>query len=109
MAHQKPTRTETVDELLSLLADRLCRATLDYFRNSSEDTATVETLANELSTSDTGDHERVTIQLHHDVLPRLAAADAVEYDESTNTVRYLGHAELEAMLDGVRTATQRVD
>lgn len=108
MPCQKSTRAETIDELLSLLANSHCRATLDYFQDSSEDTATVETLATELS-SDAGDHEHVAVRLHHDVLPRLAAADVVTYDGSTGTVRYLGHTELEAMLDGVRAATQRVD
>ncbi|WP_121821506.1 DUF7344 domain-containing protein [Halostella salina] len=54
-----------------------------------------------------GHEDRVATALHHVHLPRLAAEGVVSYDESDDTVRYLGSAELERLLDAARE-TDRV-
>lgn len=106
---QEPAQSETVDELLSLLANSDCRTTLAHFRDSSDDEVTLESLANELRGRVADDQARVAQRLHHEALPKLDAVDAVEYDAGSNTVRYRGHDGLETMLDGVQEATRRMD
>lgn len=101
MNQYQSTHAETVDELLTLLADQHCRATLSYFRDTPGDVASVEDLADEISKEDHGGADQVALRLHHSVLPRLAAADVVAYDARSRTVRYHGHSELETLADRV--------
>ncbi len=42
--------------------------------------------------------ERLVALLHHQHLPKLAAADIVEYDTRSSTVRYLGCSLTETVL-----------
>lgn len=100
MNQQQPAHPGTVDELLSILANQHCRATLAYFQDI-EDVASVSTLADEINKQDHGGAEQVAHQLHHSVLPRLADAGAIDYDPRSKTARYRGHAELESLLDGI--------
>lgn len=106
MAHQHSTHPDTIDELLTLLANKYCRSTVAYFRDSSEAVASVEDIANEMSEKDRRGADQVGLQLHHSVLPRLADAGTLTYDPKTNTVRYRGHAKLEALLDGIQNVTR---
>lgn len=102
MNQQHQPQAERLDELLTLLANQHCRDTLSYFRDAPNDIVSVEELANELSTEDQRETERVTIQLHHSVLPRLADTTAVDYDARSHTVRYRGHSGLETLLDNIK-------
>lgn len=102
MNQHHSTRSKSLDELLSLLADCHCRATLQYFRESGKNVASVQDLANEISKKDHGGTERVTIQLQHSVLPRLADADVVDYDARSRTIRYYGRSELEGLSECIR-------
>lgn len=104
MDHQQPTHPGTTDELLTLLSDEYCRATIDYCRDSSEDVVSIGDIADELGRKGHSGADRIALQLHHSILPRLADADVVNYDAETNTTRYRGHAELEALLDGIQRA-----
>lgn len=106
MAHQHSTHPDTIDKLLTLLANKYCRSTVTYFRDSSEDVASVEDIANEMSKKDQRGADRFGLQLHHSVLPRLVDAGVLTYDAKTNTVLYRGHAEPEALLDGIQNATR---
>ena len=101
-----PFHAETLDELLAILANEDCRATLEQFRRTSEETVPVEDLADELCRDDERDPDRFAVRLHHSVLPRLADVGVLEYDARSETVRYRGHDELEALLDAVRNATE---
>lgn len=99
MAHQQPTDPSRKDDLYRLLATRHRRATLAYFDESSSDVASVEEIADAIS--DCGGTEQAMIQLHHYALPRLDAADVVDYDTRSNTVRYHGHPDLESVRERV--------
>lgn len=101
MNQYQSSQSNPLDELLPLLADQHCRATLSYFRDSPEDVTPVLNLANEISKEDHGGTEQIVLDLHHSVLPRLADADAVDYDARSQTIRYRGHTELETLLDSI--------
>lgn len=97
MAHQHSLTPEKKDELLTILANHHCRAILSDFQYSSDDVASVQDLANEISKQAHGGTEQVTIQLHHSALPRLADAGVIDYDSRSKTVRYQGHPKLEQL------------
>lgn len=107
--HQRPNPPDALDELLGLLADGRCRATVSCLRASEDDTATVAHLASELNARGHGPAEQAAVQLHHSILPRFADADVVEYDTENNTARYQGHDELETLLDGIMEPNPRTD
>lgn len=96
MGNKRTLHPEAKDELLTVLADHRRRAVLAYFRNSSDDVASVQDLANELKKHDhRGDQP--TLTLLHSVLPRLANADVIDYDGRSDAVRYRGDDELERL------------
>lgn len=95
MAHYQSPDSERIDELYDLLANRHRRAVLAYFREASSEVASVSDIAEEIS--DYGGEERARLQLHHYALPRLDAADVVEYDARSNTVRYRGHPNVDLL------------
>lgn len=104
MDNPQTPHDESVDDLLRILANEHCRATLWYFRDASDDVTSVRELAAEIRKRDHGRTEQIASKLHHSVLPRLADIGVVEYDPQSNTVRYNGHSELEALLDGITAA-----
>ena len=106
MDSQHPMHTDTVDELLGILANKNCRATLAYFRRKPDAALHVRSLANELSRTDTLPPDKLASRLHRGVLPRLDAVGFIEYNKRTNTARYDGHGELEELFDAVQTVVQ---
>lgn len=98
MNHQNSPRHDEVDDLLTVLTDEHCRATLSHFEETAAATATVGDLADEISTQLGSDPERVAIRLHHATLPRLDDAGIVDYGPRSNTARYRGHSELESLM-----------
>lgn len=109
MDHQQATHTETVDQLLSLLANSRCRAAVTYIRAESTDVFPVGDIANELGTQFDEEVDQVTIQLHHSILPKLADAGVVNYDAQSKTVQYRGHSELESLLDSLQNVSQQME
>lgn len=99
MAHQQPTDPSRKDDLFRLLATRHRRATLAYFHESSSNVASVEEIVDAIN--DCGGAEQAVIQLHHYALPRLDAANVVDYDTRSNAVRYHGHPDLESLQESV--------
>lgn len=89
-----PTPEQT-DTLLSTLSNPHCRSVLSYFKNATEESASLDGVATALTHRDTADENQVAIQLHHSILPKLEATGIIEYDARTNTVRYHGHPRLE--------------
>ncbi|QFU83711.1 DUF7344 domain-containing protein [Natronorubrum aibiense] len=96
-ASQSPSET---DVALELLADRQRRAVLEYLCDH-EDETTLSDLAEYVALENrdessgalaaTGDalfgtRRRVELSLRHVHLPKLAAADAIDYDTDTNAV-----------------------
>lgn len=99
MSQPKSPDHERIDDLHNLLANRHSRATLLYFRESSSEVASVSEIAEEIS--DQGGEEHARIQLHHYALPRLDAADVVDYDPRSNTARYRGHSDLDVLKQNI--------
>ncbi|WP_090310740.1 DUF7344 domain-containing protein [Natronorubrum texcoconense] len=92
--------TDETGRAFDLLADRRRRAVLEYLADRDEpvslgDLADHVTLAEQGQTRGTiagcgdallGTRRRVRISLRHHHVPKLAAADAVEFDPEANTV-----------------------
>jgi hypothetical protein len=90
-------RTETslgdsrLDDLFEALADSRRRLVVQYFLRSSADAATVTDLARYVADRTPDEEfETVAVALHHKDVSKLDEADLVEYDDQTETVRYVG-------------------
>lgn len=94
------SRADAVDTAMDLLANRRRRAILDSLEESGG-SATLTELAVEIAVQEAGsepnvisdhgdvsarDRRAVRISLHHTHIPKLAAAEAVDYDSATETV-----------------------
>ncbi|WP_134669288.1 DUF7344 domain-containing protein [Halorussus marinus] len=101
----------SLDDLLRLLANRRCRYVLYCLDEADRTVLGLDELADRVvcrecewddaAGTDTSAHRRtVTIELHHNHLPRLAAAGAIDYDARTRTVRNRRHASLAEWIDG---------
>ena len=95
MTQQRSPDSGRIDYLYSLRANRHRRATLQYFRESSSDVASLDDIVE--ATSVSGDEKYARTQLHHYALPRLDAADVVDYDARSTTIRYRGHPDWDAL------------
>ncbi|MDF9746693.1 DUF7344 domain-containing protein [Natrinema salsiterrestre] len=82
-----------VDEVIRLLANVHARNAVVYLHDHPA--ATLDELADALTAAAASadetiatpsDRDRVLIRLHHDILPRLADLDFIEFDSETNTV-----------------------
>lgn len=89
----------TLDEMLKILSNTHRRAILWHFQQSPEDVTTTGHLAKIIARQEGMEVDQTVIQLRHSTLPRLEDAGVIDYDPMSNTVRYLGHSGLEALLD----------
>ena len=94
-------------ELLSVLANQHCRFVVRYFRDASEDDASVEELSTTFVRENDGDEDQAALHLHHTALPKLSDVGVVDYDARSKTVRYHGHSELEDVLDSMDSESKR--
>lgn len=87
------------NRLHSVLANENRRYVLDYFEDSTDQTATLSDLADYLVARhpepENWSRERARIRLHHVDVPKLEAAGLLDYDARSRTVRYRGHSGLE--------------
>ncbi|MFC6767293.1 DUF7344 domain-containing protein [Natrinema soli] len=94
------SRADAVDTVMDLLANRRRRAVLQYLEEV-DGSATLTELAVEIAAQEAGsepnaisdhgaisarDRRAVRISLHHTHIPKLAAAEAIDYDTATETV-----------------------
>lgn len=90
---------KTLNQLLSALSHEDARGALTYFRETSENVASLNVLAEYIANSqngcDTSSAERIAIYLHHAGLPKLAEAGVLDYDPRSKTVRCWDHPLLE--------------
>lgn len=98
MVPQETLPPDRKDELLTILADTKRRAILISLQELPGDVATVETLADELTTRDHGGDEAVEVALVHSDLPKLDAAGILDFDKQDMTVRYQAVPEVEQLL-----------
>jgi DNA-binding transcriptional ArsR family regulator len=117
-AFDRPADDPALDRVFDVLADERRRDVLYFLQKGADDTANVETLADHLAGSESserddsetaGESDRsetidereqtIAIQLSHVHLPKLDAADIVEYEPDSQTVEYEGDETAEALLD----------
>jgi DNA-binding transcriptional ArsR family regulator len=117
-AFDRPADDPALDRVFDVLADERRRDVLYFLQKGADDTANVETLADHLAGSESserddsetaGESDRsetidereqtIAIQLSHVHLPKLDAADVVEYEPDSQTVEYEGDETAEALLD----------
>lgn len=105
-----PSRqAERIDEHLRVLADHRRRAIVAYFRRRPTETATLQELVDVLEAAGVDGLEDFAMQLHHAILPKLADAGVVVYDHGERHVQYVGHPELEELVDAIHAhASTRV-
>lgn len=91
---------------LELVAHERRRRLIQQLRQDTSGKMTIDELATELQEADSiSDHgqppgrKQVTVELHHNHLPKLAAHDVVEYDSETGTIQYQPSERIEAILD----------
>lgn len=89
----EPTPDLATDTALRLIAPRRRRRTLQYLRENGERGVSIETLARELTGSDTTENrdsrtgvEGTVIELHHNHLPKLVEHEVVEWDRERGIV-----------------------
>lgn len=103
--HTKPISKETA---LRLVADEDRRRVLNALIDSSENTASLQELADQMAVlSAPGgvitETNRSTVKLKHAILPRLDESGLIEYDWRSETVRYRPDENLEQLIEFVST------
>lgn len=90
------------EQALRVIADRRCRYVLEYLHEIEAESVTVDDIARFVrereGASTQATETDVRISLYHSKLPQLAAAEVVEFDHETDTVRYAADPELESVL-----------
>ena len=94
-------------ECLELLASKRRQTLLELLASSVDDVHSLESLATAVTQIEQGvdlaarPSPRVCLFLHHVHLPKLEAADIVEYDSQRNVVAYTGTRRVEQLLDTI--------
>ena len=90
----------TLNQAFGLLRNQRRRYVLKTLFATGEAVQSVDDLADRVLARDPDavDRDAVLIELHHDILPRLAAAGVVDFDLRTDTVRYRGGELLDDVL-----------
>ena len=99
---------QTLDECLTLLADRCRRRVVHQLRHEITGKTTMDDLVDRMYSDKVQfddsrgmDREQLAIQLYHTSLPKLEAHGVVEYDRGSGTVRYQSDDQIEAVLDSL--------
>ena len=98
-------RGEALDALFEVLADAQRRHILTYLDERDGDVATLADLRDALADGDAsaGERERIATRLRHAHVPKLAAAELVEFDDRAETVRYRAGPEVSEWLELARS------
>lgn len=100
----------SLDAVLSLLADQDRRDLIQYLRESSEQTCSIDDCVGYLMkqeeerTAERPSHDRVAMVIHHIHIPKLADTGVVEYDARSREIRYRSDDRLESWLDRIQRA-----
>ncbi|MBX0285457.1 DUF7344 domain-containing protein [Haloarcula salinisoli] len=99
------TTAQSQAEQLELLASKRRQTLLELLATSADDVHTLESLATAITQTEQGADlgarpaHRVCLFLRHVHLPKLDAADIVEYDPQQNVVECTGDGRLDRLLD----------
>lgn len=92
MKYPQSQQTLGMNNLLTTYVIQSCCPVLSYLHDSAEETAQITDVIDEIEKETHRDREKISIQLHHSTLPRLEEMGYLDYDQSSGTVRYHGHA-----------------
>lgn len=86
------TDDSTLNQAFDLLGNQRRRYALKSMHATTETVLSTDDVADRVLAHDpdAGDRDSVLIELHHEVLPRLADEGIVDFDARTDTVRYRG-------------------
>jgi len=87
------------DAIYHLCADSRRRAVIRTLVRSEGSAMEFSSLVSAVAEVEGADRESISIDLHHNQLPRLADAGIIEHDPRTDTVRYGGDADIEAVME----------
>jgi DNA-binding transcriptional ArsR family regulator len=90
---------DKTDTYIQLVADQRRRRILQTLREA--ESASVDELADQLAADGGDSAEQISVDLHHNHLPKLADANVVEYDSRSNAVRYSPPKRFEAVAESV--------
>jgi hypothetical protein len=92
---------DRIDERFEVLADARRRRALRYLSESDETVTSVQTLAETVAAREQGNPppDRVLVSLRHVHLPKLDAADVLDYASDRSEVRYEGAPVIERLLE----------
>lgn len=102
--HPPPDGQITAEELHRLLANDRRRYLLSYLSTEATDPVSKDELRDVIAERERPDpgpaahRVRISIDLHHIHLPKLADAGVIEYDPVAETVSYKGSDRLESLL-----------
>ena len=94
------------DDLLRTLADKTCRKTITRFETLGDSAMSLDELATETRMDTVTDTVLSATVLHHAVLPKLAAADILQYNSSSRTVHYEGQERVKAALATIESSSR---
>lgn len=93
--------TEEIDQRFELLDRYERRCIINFLQKTETEHVSISDVVSYLQNRDpTPDgHDRLTIALQHNHLPKLAAIGALDFDTGSGTVRYNGDDLVEALLE----------
>lgn len=92
------------DDLLRTLADDTCRSTIGRLETLGNGATSLDDLATETRTGTVTDTDLSATALHHAVLPKLAAADILQYNSSSRTVHYEAQERVKAAVATIESS-----
>lgn len=100
--------TPSLDDCLTIIADRRRRKLIDHLRNNGNGQATIDDIVDRLDreklaprTGRPPDRETLATELHHIHLPKLDDFGVVDYDCERGMIQYLPNNRLEAVQDSL--------
>ena len=98
--------TESIDRAFDIVSDPTRRCILRYLHARPQSRVTVDELcrvAREQSDRDGPPRnvDQLALTLHHVHLPKLAAVDFIDYDQSARTVQYRSGSFIEELLEAI--------
>lgn len=98
----------SLDATLEILANHDRREIIEYLRDTADQTATIDELANHLvsqkaeQAAEHPGHDYVQTTLHHIHIPKLVDSGLIDYDARNQEVRYWGSERLEKWHDRIK-------
>ncbi|WP_158059426.1 DUF7344 domain-containing protein [Halorussus halophilus] len=104
---RSPSVTADLNTVFSLLSNEHCRYLLYYLVTKEGEVAEIDDAVKGVSkykaageeTDKQVNREKVRIELHHSLLPKLRDAEVIDYDQRHGTIRFTGDSALVEWVD----------